>query len=201
VTIVLALPSRRSWPRLARLVRYGAVSAVATVTSLTVLTALVATRTTAPAIANVIATGVGTVPSFELNRRWVWGRRGRRSVRGEIAPFVALSFTGLALSTAAVALAAAWADGAGLGAAARTVAVNLANLAAFGALWVLQYVLLDRVLFGPATRRGDRRPSGRRSPSARRPDQLAPSERRRRTTTAPANSAMTAPAPIGRSTP
>ena len=38
------------------------------------LTLLVGTDAVTAGWANVIATGVGTVPSFELNRRWVWGR-------------------------------------------------------------------------------------------------------------------------------
>ena len=100
--------------RLRQWVRYGTVSLIATVTSLTVLGVLVSTTTIPAGIANVIATAVGTVPSFELNRRWVWQRTGRRSMRAELVPFWILSFTGLALSTLTVTLAAAWADSAGL---------------------------------------------------------------------------------------
>jgi putative flippase GtrA len=135
--------------RLTQLVRYGAVSAIATTTSLAVLGSLVLTRAVTAGWANVIATAVGTVPSFELNRRWVWNKHGRRSVLAEIVPFTVLSFTGLALSTWAVHAAAAWADAAGLSDLARTVAVEAANVAAFGSLWVIQFVVLDRVLFRP----------------------------------------------------
>jgi hypothetical protein len=39
---------------------------------------LVASKATAPAVANVIATFAGMVPSFELNRRWVWQATTRR---------------------------------------------------------------------------------------------------------------------------
>ena len=63
--------------RLRQWLRYGTVSIVATVTSLTVLGVLVAPRARClRASANVIATAVGTVPSFELNRRWVWRKTG-----------------------------------------------------------------------------------------------------------------------------
>ena len=130
-----------------RWLRYGTVSLIATATSLTVLGVLVSETGVAPALANLIATAVGTVPSFELNRRWVWGKRGRRSLGGEVAPFWVLSFAGLALSTAAVAIAAAWAGSLGLTGATRTFVIELANVAAFGSLWLAQYVLLDRVLF------------------------------------------------------
>lgn len=141
--------------RVWQLVRYGTVSLIATATSMTVLGALVATATLTPGWANIVATGVGTVPSFELNRRWVWGRTGRRSVAAEIGPFCVLSFAGLALSTLLVSLAGRWADAAGLDALWRTSAVEVANVAAFGSLWILQFLVLDRVLFarrGPGPR-------------------------------------------------
>jgi putative flippase GtrA len=135
-----------------KLVRYAAVSAIATALSLTILGALVATGTTTAGWANLIATGVGTVPSFELNRRWVWGKRGSRSIATEIGPFCALSFAGLALSTIAVSGASRWATGDGLGVGARTLVAELANVATFATLWVAQFVILDRVLFRSRSR-------------------------------------------------
>jgi len=133
--------------RIGQWLRYGTVSLIATATSLTVLGVLVSATSIPPGFANVIATALGAVPSFELNRRWVWRRTGRRSVRGELVPFWLLSLTGLALSTLAVSLAAAWAGAAGLHGAARTATIELANLAAWGSLWVAQFVILDRLLF------------------------------------------------------
>ncbi|HSS08396.1 MAG TPA: GtrA family protein, partial [Acidimicrobiales bacterium] len=65
-----------------KLIRYATVSAISTAVSLTILGTLVATNATTAGWANVVATAVGTVPSFELNRRWVWKKRGRRSVLG-----------------------------------------------------------------------------------------------------------------------
>jgi putative flippase GtrA len=134
----------------AKLLRYAGVSVVSTAVGLTVLGLLVGVADLPATWANVIATAVGTVPSFELNRRWVWGKAGTRSVVAEVVPFCALSFTGLALSTLAVHAAATWADAAGWTRLARTVAVELANVSAFGLLWLVQFVVLDRVLFAPA---------------------------------------------------
>ncbi len=133
--------------RLGQWVRYGAVSAIATATSLTVLGVLVSMTTMPAGVANVIATAVGTFPSFELNRRWVWRRTGRRSLRAELVPFWVLSFTGLVLSTLTVSLAATWAASAGLAGSARTLVIEAANVAAWGSLWVAQFVILDRYLF------------------------------------------------------
>lgn len=152
----LSLPTALP-PRVAQLLRYGTVSAIATTTSLIVLGALVGTRAMTAGWANVVATAVGTVPSFELNRRWVWANQGDRSIRAEVVPFAALSAAGLALSTLAVSVIARWADDAGLADGTRTLAVQGANLAAFGVLWLLQFAILDRVLFADRRRLGQDR--------------------------------------------
>ena len=135
------------WTRthMAQLARYASVSVVATVVGLTVLGVLVTTHTLTPGWANVVATLVGTVPSFELNRRWVWAKRGARSLYGEIVPFAALSFLGLAVSTVAVSVVGHMVTDAA--SATRTLAVEAANVGSFGLLWVLQFVILDRLLF------------------------------------------------------
>ncbi len=135
--------------RLAQLIRYGMVSAIATATSLVILTGLVASDTMRPAPANITATIVGMIPSFELNRRWVWGGAGRPSVRRQMVPFAVLSLIGLLLSTAAVGAAGRLATEAGWSNDATAVASAIANLAAFGSVWVAQFVVLDRVLFRP----------------------------------------------------
>jgi putative flippase GtrA len=134
-----------------KLIRYGAVSVVCTAISLTILGTLVASKAMTAGWANITATAIGTVPSFELNRRWVWDKDGHRSVAAEVGPFCALSFAGLALSTVAVHVANGWAANAGMGTAARTLTAEGANVATFGSLWVAQFVLLDRVLFRSPT--------------------------------------------------
>jgi putative flippase GtrA len=130
----------------AKLLRYCVVSGVATVTGLTILGVLVLTG--APAgWANVAATAIGTVPSFELNRRWVWSVTGRPSWSRQVLPFLAWSFAELLGSTLVVHLAGEWAGGHHLASIARTVVVETASITSFGVFWVAQYVLLDRLLF------------------------------------------------------
>ncbi len=133
--------------RLRQWLRYGTVSIIATLTSMTVLGVLVNVTAMPAGWANVIATAVGTVPSFELNRRWVWQKTGKRSLRGEVGPFWILSFAGLALSTLAVSAAAAWAARAGVDATTRTIVIEAANVATFASLWIAQFLILDRILF------------------------------------------------------
>jgi putative flippase GtrA len=132
---------------LAKLIRYAAVSAVSTVTALTLLGLLVGIAGTPAGWSNAFATAVATVPSFELNRRWVWGARGDRLLLRQAAPFFALSLSGLVLSTLTVHIAATWATSLGWSRLGRTVAAQATNLGTFGVLWVFQYVLCDRLLF------------------------------------------------------
>lgn len=136
-----------------RLMRYATVSVVSTATSLATLGALVGVVGMPATSANVIATAVGTAPSFELNRRWVWSDDGRRSLVRQVMPFCALSFTGLVVSTLAVGVVAG--HTAGWGHWSRTAAVLGANLTAYGTLWVIQFQLLDRFLFHGGAVRSD----------------------------------------------
>jgi putative flippase GtrA len=138
-------PARAHRAGLRRLLRYGSVSAVSTATSLTILGVLVGIFSVSAIAANVIATAIGTIPSFELNRRWVWSHGTARSFRRQVLPYCVLSFAGLILSTLAVHLAANATSGSTR--IVHTVAVECANFGAYGALWLLQFVLCDRILF------------------------------------------------------
>ena len=130
---------------LMRVVRCLCVSVGTTVLSAVVLVALALGLGVSAGIANVIAVCCGIAPSYVANRRWVWKREGRGSVTREVLPFWVLSLTGLAVSTIAVArvsaLTSTWTS------SARAVALPLANLSVFAALWVVQFFLLDRVIF------------------------------------------------------
>jgi putative flippase GtrA len=127
------------------------VSVVTTVMSLAMIVVATAGFAVGAALANVIATAIATVPSYHLNRRWTWAKRDRSDPWREVLPFWLLSFAGLALSTVTVALADSWASRARLAPMAHTVAIMTGHVGGFGLLWVLQFVLLDRVLFARAS--------------------------------------------------
>ncbi len=95
--------------------------------------------------ANVVAVCCGIAPSYFANRHWVWGRRGRSDFAREVVPFWVLSLAGLVASTVAVSAVAS--SAAHWSTSARALALPLANLSVFGALWLLQFALLDKVLF------------------------------------------------------
>jgi putative flippase GtrA len=124
------------------------VSVITTVISLTTLALATSLVGMAAWYANIVATAVATGPSYVLNRRWTWGRHDPSDPWREIAPFWLLSFSGLALSTIAVAVADLWAAHAHLAGSVRTFTVLVAHLSGFGALWVVQFVVLDRFVFG-----------------------------------------------------
>jgi putative flippase GtrA len=135
-------------PLLQRIARCFSVSVLTTLISLCVLTALAFGLGVRAWLANVVATAVGTVPSYVLNRRWVWGRRGASDPWREVMPFWAMSFAGLVLSTVAVDAADALARDLAVGQPLHMAVLLAANVGSFGALWVAQFVVLDRVLFG-----------------------------------------------------
>jgi putative flippase GtrA len=138
-----ASPARRA--ALQRFLRYGSVSLISTTLGLAILGVLIGACGYPAIWANVIATAVGTIPSFELNRRWVWAQNGERSILRQAVPYFLLSFAGLVISTFAVHIAAdATSHSSRL---VHTSAAELANVAAYGSLWVVQFVLCDRILF------------------------------------------------------
>ena len=95
---------------------------------------------------NVLAVGLSAIPAFLVLRRWVWGKVGNHSVTREILPFWSYTFLGLALSTVVVAAVEnRWQS---------AIAVSLANLAAFGVLWVAKFLLLERWMFADQSEQG-----------------------------------------------
>lgn len=128
-----------------RVARCFSVSVGTTLLSAAVLVILTLGAGVPAAIANMIAVCCGIGPSYLANRSWVWGRRGPSSLTREVLPFWALSIAGLGASTVAVACVASitahWST------STRATALPLANLSVFAALWILQFAVLDRVLF------------------------------------------------------
>jgi putative flippase GtrA len=123
------------------------VSVLTTVLTLATLAALTTLLALTAWVSNVVATAIGTVVSYRLNRRWVWNRHDASDPWREVAPFWVLSFTGLVLSTVAVAAADRWAQAIHLTGAPRTFAVLAASVAGYAVLWIAQFVVLERVVF------------------------------------------------------
>jgi putative flippase GtrA len=90
-------------------------------------------------VANLIAVSLSCIPSFVLNRYWVWGHGGRRNLGPQIVAFWAMALVGLAVST----LVVSWLDQVW----DSPVVANVGNMIGFGGLWVAKFLVLDRVMF------------------------------------------------------
>jgi len=82
-----------------KLVRYTATSAITTAVSIGAVATLYGFRII-PSVVWATLTGnlIGTLPAYNLNRRWTWGKRGRSSVRREVMPFVVMTVLGIGFS-------------------------------------------------------------------------------------------------------
>jgi len=136
-------------------VRYSAGSVVAAVVSEATLTLLVGVARMSAGPAAVLAFCAGAVPNWILNRRWAWEHAGRVSLRRELGPYLLIVFATLVATAGA---------SAAVDAATRhvshwvaVVAVDGAYIAATGLMFVVKFVLFDRLVFtqtplgGPAT--------------------------------------------------
>jgi putative flippase GtrA len=121
-------------------IRYSMVSVFGVVFTQLELAIYVGLLDLNPTKSNVAAVMICAVPSFMLNKRWVWNVDGKISVSREIVPFWVFTGAGLALSTLLVAIADNTSDS--------TLLVMIASVSGFGILWVAKFLFLDQVMFG-----------------------------------------------------
>ena len=98
-----------------------------------------------PGWGNITAVMLTSIPAFILNKRWVWGKRGKAHMRREVIPFTVFTLAGWVLSTLMVVLATKTTTP---GTTIHQLAIQGANILGFGILWVLKYVFLDKIMFG-----------------------------------------------------
>jgi putative flippase GtrA len=122
-----------------RALKYSMVSVIAIACSQTILIYTHAVLDWDAMVSNVVAVAVSSIPSYLLNRAWVWGRKGSHSFLREVRPFWVFAFVGLGVSSLFVWAATKWSDA--------TLVVSFANLSGFGLLWIGRYILLDQLLF------------------------------------------------------
>lgn len=120
-------------------VRYSAVSVAGIVCTQLLLVLGHAVVGLGPATANTVAVLGASLPVYWASRAWVWKVTGPNSIRREVLPFWTFTLLGLLLSTMVVA---------GVGSLTEsTVALTVANVSAFGVLWVAKFFVLDGVVF------------------------------------------------------
>lgn len=139
----------------AKFIRYSMISAICVVVSAVIQTVALTlmfrfgwfSNDTKAATANGIATVLTTPISFVLNRTWAWGETGKSHVFKQHLPFWGMAILGFVLSLLTVHFADAWAVTRGWSPEQRTAFANVANLAAFGFLWIAKFVVINSFLF------------------------------------------------------
>ncbi len=137
---------KRHTPQGQHLIKYSMVSVISTVVSFGVLFLVFGVFHLWGEIGStVFANVVATVPSYYLNRSWVWGKSGRSHLMKEIVPFWAMSAIGIVVSIGGAAIARHIGTANHLNHAEQTAIVLLANLLSFGLFWVLKFLLFNRL--------------------------------------------------------
>ena len=93
----------------------------------------------------VPATIFANVPSYNLNRKWAWGKGGRSHLMKEIIPFWTMSAVGIAVSIVGAQVARHISVKHHLPHFEQTVIVLAANVASFAIFWVLKLLLFNRL--------------------------------------------------------
>jgi putative flippase GtrA len=142
-----ALRDRLRTPEGQKLFRYSMVSVISVVVSTSVLLFCSGILSWSALVSNTVATAVATVPSYELNRKWAWGKTGKGHLLREVVPFWSLSFIGWGFSTICVVVVEHYAKSHHFSHLLRTGAVGITSIAAFGVLWVVKFIIFNKVLF------------------------------------------------------
>lgn len=129
-----------------KVIRYSMVSVISALTSLVILTIVYGVlRLWGAVVSTLFSNIMAGIPSYYLNRRWVWGKGGRSHIWRELLPFWVMSITGILFALYTASLAQHFANEHHLQHLARTALVVGANVAAFGILWILKFLILNRL--------------------------------------------------------
>lgn len=137
---------RRRTPEGKKLIRYSMVSVISTIVSQVSLLIIFGVAHLFGAITSTVVSNViATVPSYYLNRMWVWGKGGRSHLVKEVVPFWVMSSVGIVVSIGGAAVARHVGVSLHLSHVELTVVVMVANVLSFGLFWILKFVLYNRL--------------------------------------------------------
>lgn len=129
-----------------KLVRFTSVSVISTAVSYVFIFLFVGTGWVGNEIeATIFGNLIATVPSYQLNRTWTWGKHGRSHVRKEIIPFWALSIMGIAFSTFGALIARDIVQAHHLHTLVKAFLVATFNVVSFAVFWVLKLWVFNRI--------------------------------------------------------
>ena len=130
-----------------KFIRYSMVSAVAIVISQVTILICAWVFGLSGIAANTIGALTATPASYELNRKWAWGKSGKSHLWREVVPFWALTLVGFLGSTGMVELADNLAKSHGITGLLRALLIMCASLFAYGVVWIVKFVLFNHVIF------------------------------------------------------
>lgn len=141
------LHEARHRPGVRRFSRYAVGSVVAFGASNLAFLLLYGLGLTSPQVASVLAFAAGIPVNYVLNRRWAWQRRGRPGLRDELLPYAAVVATSVISSALATWAADRWVQTVDLPRAVEVGIVDATFVVVNGSLFLIKYVLLDRLVF------------------------------------------------------
>lgn len=98
-------------------------------------------------VASLLASAAGIIPGYPLNRTWTFGRRGRSHVWREMLPYWLTTIGGALVAALLVGIATSLIKNAGKTSLTAAVVDLVVYVGAYGSVWVLKFVYLDRLLF------------------------------------------------------
>jgi putative flippase GtrA len=137
---------KRDTPEAKQLFRYAMVSAISTVVSFGILALIFGVlHLWGEIVSTVVANVSATIPSYYLNRKWVWGKGGRSHLMKEIVPFWCMATISITVSIGGAAVARHIGIQHQLSHFDQTLLVLAANITSFGLFWILKYLLFNRL--------------------------------------------------------
>lgn len=128
-------------------IRYAAVSVVAILVSQITLYICYGIFKTGETPAQLTSFVTSMIPSYYLNRMWVWGKGGKSHFLKEVVPFWVIGIVQLMISLAFVPWAQNFVDDATTSHSLRTTGFLVNNLLIYGVMWVGKFMLFNKVLF------------------------------------------------------
>jgi putative flippase GtrA len=133
-----------------RMGRFVSVSVAATVVSFSVISLVYGLKIIKGEIdATLFGNLVGAVPSYSLNRRWVWRKSGRSHFRKEVLPFCIFTLISIAFSIVGASYAHHLVHEHQWSHLTNTAVVDGANLVSVGVFWIIKFLLFSRIFLVP----------------------------------------------------
>ena len=125
-----------------RMLRYAGVSVMNVLIGQSLLYVFYAQMDISSGRANVASVLLSMIPAFLFSKRWVWKQEDNGLFGHDAVVFFTMTAIGLVASTLAVIVATRFSNA--------DLAPNVANLAAFGVVWVAKFVVLERLIWPTA---------------------------------------------------